>query len=71
MPSQSCQARTSIDFEKFHIRANKEQKFYGDQIIIFYEKALGLYPWIEPTRDTDNRWWQAGRMVNGGLPQVR
>ncbi len=60
--SGPCRANhnVSIPVESYGILTNKEQKFYGDEIVLFYEKKLGLYPYVD----------KSGNVYNGGIPQV-
>ena len=39
---------------------NKDQKWCGEYIVIFYDAQLRLYPFFD----------NSGKAVNGGLPQV-
>ena len=39
---------------------NKDQKWCGEYIVIFYNAQLRLYPFFD----------NSGKAVNGGLPQV-
>lgn len=60
-PTAVCASRYSVDLDLsvFDIVANQDQVFMGDNITIFYEKHLGLYPHITPQ----------GEAVFGGVPQ--
>ncbi|XP_066553654.1 hyaluronidase-3 isoform X2 [Amia ocellicauda] len=61
MPTEQCQERhgVSIDLSTFDIIQNRQQRFLGQNMTIFYRNKLGLYPYIS----------QDGREVNGGVPQ--
>jgi len=61
-PTRVCteQYGVELDLSDFDIVANKGDTFIGDEVTVFYEGRLGLYPWIR----TD------GSYENGGLPQV-
>uniref|UniRef100_A0A0K0F6P6 Hyaluronidase n=1 Tax=Strongyloides venezuelensis TaxID=75913 RepID=A0A0K0F6P6_STRVS len=52
-----------IDIEKYGIIANTNQKFEGENIVIFYEKNVGLYPYLKYINSTHNEYF------NGGIPQ--
>lgn len=45
----------------YGIRANSGDNFQGENVTIFYEAQLGLYPRI----------LKNGKFVNGGIPQVK
>uniref|UniRef100_A0A482Z6I3 Hyaluronidase n=1 Tax=Phidippus regius TaxID=1905328 RepID=A0A482Z6I3_9ARAC len=63
VPTFQCSRNYGIDFisllQIYGIRANLGDKFQGDNITIFYEEQLGLYPRILKT----------GKFENGGIPQ--
>ena len=50
----------SLDLSAFDIVVNKDQKWCGEYIVIFYNTQLGLYPYLDSN----------GKTFNGGLPQV-
>jgi len=61
-PSESCQNRgIKLDLDKFEIKHNKELKFKGSVITLFYAdySKFGVFPYVD--RD--------GKEVNGGIPQ--
>lgn len=60
-PTASCSSRYGVDLDLsvFDIVANHDQVFMGPNITIFYEKQLGLYPYITPQ----------GEAIYGGIPQ--
>ncbi|XP_063071524.1 hyaluronidase-1 [Engraulis encrasicolus] len=60
-PTALCESRFGVDLDLtvFDIVANHDQVFMGDNITIFYERQLGLYPHYTPL----------GASVNGGCPQ--
>ncbi|KAM8754322.1 hyaluronidase-3 isoform 1-T1 [Acanthopagrus schlegelii] len=62
MPTAQCQKRYKIklDLKDFDIVENRQQRFQGEKMTIFYRDRLGKYPYL--SRD--------GRMVNGGIPQL-
>ncbi|CEF66298.1 Aldolase-type TIM barrel domain and Glycoside hydrolase, superfamily domain and Hyaluronidase family-containing protein [Strongyloides ratti] len=53
----------TIPVEKYGIITNKDQKFQGENIVIFYEKNVGLYPYLKYINATHNEF------INGGIPQ--
>uniref|UniRef100_A0A8C1LMQ5 Hyaluronidase n=1 Tax=Cyprinus carpio TaxID=7962 RepID=A0A8C1LMQ5_CYPCA len=61
IPTARCQRRygVSLPLRQFNIIHNSQQRFQGQNISIFYQRRLGLYPYIN----------RQGSMVNGGLPQ--
>ncbi|XP_029993577.1 hyaluronidase-3 isoform X2 [Sphaeramia orbicularis] len=61
-PTSRCQQRfsVSLDLEDFHIVQNREQRFQGQNMSLFYRDHLGKYPYLS----------RGGRRVNGGLPQL-
>ncbi|XP_066543586.1 hyaluronidase-1-like [Amia ocellicauda] len=61
IPTEPCETRYSVDlgFSQFDIVLNQNQSFMGDNITIFYDNRLGLYPFYTPQ----------GAPVNGGVPQ--
>ncbi|KAG5274264.1 hypothetical protein AALO_G00134170 [Alosa alosa] len=60
-PTASCSSRYGVDLDLsvFDIVANHDQIFMGDNITIFYESHLGLYP----------HFTSQGEAVYGGVPQ--
>ncbi|XP_073325579.1 hyaluronidase-3-like isoform X1 [Pagrus major] len=62
MPTAQCQKRYKIRLElrDFDIVENRQQRFQGQKMTIFYRDRLGKYPYL--SRD--------GRKVNGGIPQL-
>uniref|UniRef100_UPI0037E88BC0 hyaluronidase-3 n=1 Tax=Semicossyphus pulcher TaxID=241346 RepID=UPI0037E88BC0 len=62
MPTAHCQTRYNIhlDLKDFNIIENRQQRFQGQNMTIFYRDRLGKYPYL--SRD--------GRKVNGGTPQL-
>uniref|UniRef100_A0A915NM47 Hyaluronidase n=1 Tax=Meloidogyne floridensis TaxID=298350 RepID=A0A915NM47_9BILA len=79
VPSQQClnKTRKPIEPQKFGIKTNKNQKFHGTEIVIFYEHQLGLYPYLEfndfdESTNDDNLELNKTlivKYINGGLPQ--
>ncbi|XP_060738021.1 hyaluronidase-3 isoform X1 [Tachysurus vachellii] len=61
MPTSKCQRvfGVSLPLHQHGIIYNAEQKFKGENISLFYECQLGLYPYIS----------HEGLSVNGGVPQ--
>ncbi|KAI7797604.1 hyaluronidase-3, partial [Triplophysa rosa] len=61
MPTARCQRRygVSLPLRQYNIIHNSEQRFLGPNISIFYQRRLGLYPYIN----------RKGSKINGGLPQ--
>ncbi len=61
-PSGNCLPRfnVSIPVKSYKIAVNKDQLFYGREIVIFYQGTLGLYPFVSSN----------GTTINGGIPQV-
>lgn len=45
------------------VLVNDQHKFYGKQIVTFYENKFGLYPHFKNHSDP-------GSAVNGGIPQA-
>ncbi|XP_022613271.1 hyaluronidase-3-like [Seriola dumerili] len=62
MPTARCQKRFNIhlNLQDFDIVENRQQRFQGQNMTIFYRDRLGRYPYL--SRD--------GRKVNGGVPQL-
>ncbi|XP_066500514.1 hyaluronidase-3 [Hoplias malabaricus] len=62
MPTARCEQRfgVSLPLKKFGIIYNHRQRFLGENISLFYEQRLGLYPYINQQRER----------VNGGIPQL-
>lgn len=60
-PTQPCMTKYNVDLDLslFDIVLNQNQSFMGDNITIFYEDKLGLYPHYD----------SPGKPVNGGVPQ--
>lgn len=61
VPTARCQRRyrVSLPLRQFNIIHNSQQRFQGQNMSIFYQRRLGLYPYIN----------RQGSKVNGGLPQ--
>ncbi|XP_034445658.1 hyaluronidase-3 [Hippoglossus hippoglossus] len=61
MPTSHCQKRYNVHLNlgDFDIVENRQQRFQGQKMTIFYRDRLGEYPYL--SRD--------GRKVNGGVPQ--
>ncbi|KAK2898627.1 hypothetical protein Q8A67_010045 [Cirrhinus molitorella] len=61
IPTARCQRRygVSLPLHQFNIIHNSQQRFQGQNMSIFYQHRLGLYPYIN----------RQGTEVNGGLPQ--
>ncbi|XP_058640180.1 hyaluronidase-3 isoform X3 [Onychostoma macrolepis] len=61
IPTARCQRRygVSLPLRQFNIIHNSQQRFQGQNMSIFYQRRLGLYPYIN----------RQGSKVNGGLPQ--
>ncbi|CDQ78842.1 unnamed protein product [Oncorhynchus mykiss] len=59
-PTAQCKSRYGVDLDLgvFNIVSNQNQSFMGDNITIFYNTKLGLYPR-----------YNQGEAVNGGVPQ--
>ncbi|ETN82765.1 hypothetical protein NECAME_17635 [Necator americanus] len=60
-PSETCQQKYKIDFDKYEVETNAGLKFFGDKVALFYESKFGLYPYY---KDYDEN-----KPVNGGTPQ--
>ncbi|TRZ02707.1 hypothetical protein DNTS_022681 [Danionella cerebrum] len=61
MPTARCQCRygVSLPLDKYNIIHNSDQRFQGQNMNIFYQRRLGLYPYINRQEEK----------INGGLPQ--
>ena len=61
-PTDRCEPEwnVSLDLSAFDIVVNKDQKWCGEYIVIFYNTQLGLYPYFDSN----------GKTFNGGVPQV-
>lgn len=61
MPTARCQRRygVSLPLHQYNIIHNSQQRFQGQKMSIFYQRRLGLYPYIN----------RQELKVNGGLPQ--
>ncbi|KAI5630152.1 hyaluronidase-3, partial [Silurus asotus] len=61
MPTSKCKNvfDVSLPLNQYGIIHNPEQRFRGKNISLFYERRLGLYPYID----------HEGFSVNGGVPQ--
>ncbi|KAM9799948.1 hyaluronidase-2 isoform X1 [Syngnathus typhle] len=61
-PTEDCSPRHRVSFQldQFQIVASPNEGFVKQNLTIFYNDRLGLYPHFEPD----------GTPVNGGLPQV-
>ncbi|KAF7695497.1 hyaluronidase-3 [Silurus meridionalis] len=61
MPTSKCKNvfDVSLPLKQYGIIHNAEQRFRGESISLFYERRLGLYPYID----------REGFSVNGGVPQ--
>lgn len=61
-PTEDCSPRHGIRFQLdyFQIVASPNEGFVKQNLTIFYEDRLGLYPYFKPD----------GTAMNGGLPQV-
>lgn len=61
-PSGVCENHLGItfNFDHYNIIQNTGDHFQGDKMVIFYERQLGMYPFILPN----------GTHINGGIPQV-
>ncbi|XP_056319503.1 hyaluronidase-3-like isoform X1 [Danio aesculapii] len=61
VPTARCQRRygVSLPLQQYNIIHNSHQRFQGQNMSIFYQRRLGLYPYIS----------HEGVKVNGGLPQ--
>lgn len=60
-PSEICdKSGIPLNLSYFDIVANSNDTFEGNEIVIFYENRLGLYPKIDAE----------GRYIHGGLPQL-
>ncbi|XP_038578921.1 hyaluronidase-3 [Micropterus salmoides] len=62
MPTARCQKSYNVhlDLGDFDIVENRQQRFQGQKMSIFYRDRLGKYPYLSK----DNR------TVNGGIPQL-
>ncbi|XP_028854207.1 hyaluronidase-1 isoform X2 [Denticeps clupeoides] len=60
-PTNLCKSRYGVDLDlsMFDIVVNDNQTFAGDNVTIFYESHLGLYPYYT----------SQGVAINGGVPQ--
>ncbi|KAH7729822.1 Protein CHHY-1 [Aphelenchoides avenae] len=69
IPSHHCHRRGyGLDPQRFGIRTNLNQTYYGGHVVTFYEDRLGLYPKTLRVRNSTTGKWQNQR-VNGGVPQ--
>ena len=61
-PTDQCKPKwnVSLDLSAFDIVVNKDQKWCGEYIVIFYDTQLGFYPYFDSN----------GKAFNGGVPQV-
>nr|XP_005992714.1 PREDICTED: hyaluronidase-1-like [Latimeria chalumnae] len=61
MAAEKCHWAFGIDFplKTFGIIANRDGRFHGQNMTIFYKKTFGEYPYISAK----------GEQVNGGIPQ--
>ncbi|MCJ8734802.1 hypothetical protein PDJAM_G00239540 [Pangasius djambal] len=61
MPTSKCERvfGVTLPLQQYGIIHNAEQRFRGENISLFYERRLGLYPYIN----------REGLSVNGGVPQ--
>lgn len=61
MPTSKCERvfGVSLPLQQHGIICNAKQRFRGEKINLFYERQLGLYPYIN----------REGVSVNGGIPQ--
>ncbi|XP_039971811.1 hyaluronidase-2 isoform X2 [Xiphias gladius] len=61
-PTQECtpRHRVTLSLDQFDIVASPNKGFVRQNLTIFYEERLGLYPYYE----------HGGTAVNGGLPQL-
>lgn len=61
IPTARCQHRYGVylPLRQFNIIHNSQQRFQGQNMSIFYQRHLGLYPYIN----------RQSSKVNGGLPQ--
>nr|XP_061814048.1 hyaluronidase-2-like [Nerophis lumbriciformis] len=61
-PTEDCfpRHRVSLQLDQFQIVASPNEGFVKQNLTIFYNDRLGLYPHFEPD----------GTPINGGLPQV-
>lgn len=61
VPTARCQRRYGVPLplQQYDIIHNSQQRFQGQNMSIFYQRRLGLYPYIS----------REGLKVNGGLPQ--
>lgn len=62
MPTSKCERKfgVSLPLQQHRIIHNAEQRFRGENISLFYECQLGLYPYIN----------HEGLSVNGGIPRM-
>ncbi|XP_052460155.1 hyaluronidase-1 [Carassius gibelio] len=62
IPTAWCQHRYGVflPLREFNIIHNSKQRFQGQNMSIFYQRHLGLYPYIN----------HQGSKINGGLPQL-
>ncbi|KAK6019031.1 hyaluronoglucosaminidase, partial [Ostertagia ostertagi] len=61
--SDRCQEKKKVDIplSQFDIVHNRDQKFFGEKIVLFYETQFGLFPYYNNS--------DPNQPVNGGLPQ--
>ncbi|CAH3018592.1 unnamed protein product [Porites evermanni] len=61
-PTDRCEPEwnVSLDLSAFDIVVNKDQRWCGEYIVIFYDTQLGLYPYFDSNR----------KAFNGGVPQL-
>ncbi|KAK1801122.1 hypothetical protein P4O66_022825 [Electrophorus voltai] len=60
MPTSRCEHRYGVllPLQKYGIIYNVQQRFLGENISLFYERRLGLYPYVKHQD-----------LINGGIPQ--
>nr|XP_046253627.1 hyaluronidase-3 [Scatophagus argus]XP_046253628.1 hyaluronidase-3 [Scatophagus argus]XP_046253629.1 hyaluronidase-3 [Scatophagus argus] len=62
IPTARCQKRYNVELDlgDFDIVENRQQRFQGQKMTIFYRDRLGKYPYLS----------REGTRVNGGIPQL-
>ncbi|KAK0396127.1 hypothetical protein QR680_001581 [Steinernema hermaphroditum] len=63
-PTYNChRMNITIPLEKYGIKVNRDMKFQGEEVVLFYEQKFGLYPYYKRVNSSSYD------TVNGGLPQ--
>ncbi|VDK29309.1 unnamed protein product [Anisakis simplex] len=64
VPTRVCIKRgIDLELSRYGIRTNADERFYGNEVVTFYEGKIGLYPLYNVNQN-------ATYTINHGLPQV-